>query len=365
MSSTARAARYVRTWMADGVDLTVEDAALDRDGEPVPATLYRPARADRPLPSWVVLHGMTRPGRHHAQLSRFARALASTGAAVMVPEVPEWTSLRLAPHLTTPTVRAGLDGLRRREDVADAPSGIAGFSFGAPHAIAASGADGVAERCAGAVGFGGYADLETTIHFQITGHHRSPRRGLLHTEPDPYGRWIVAANYLTSIPGMDDRQDVANTLLELAREAGDLGIPSLDPRLDGLKAELRSRIRPSDLELFDLFLRGATTERERTFAAEMAKELADAARRRDPEIDALERFGTVRGPIHILHGRNDHLIPYTQAHRLGAALPEHVARQVTITRLFGHSAQDPFPWLEGPRETFRFFRALSRMLRVV
>lgn len=364
MSSTARAARYVRTWLSDGADLTVLELDLDRDGRTVPGTLYRPRHVRAPLPSWVVLHGMTRPGRHHVQLVRFARALASTGAVVLVPEVPEWVALRLAPHLTVPTVRAALDGLADVDEAETGPSGLAGFSFGAPQAIAASGAPGVRGRCAGTVAFGGYAGLADTVRFQITGRHRDDEGRELRHRPDPYGRWIVAGNYLTAIPGLEGRVDLAEALLELAREAGDRGIPSWDPRLDAFKAGVRDGVAPDDRPLFDLLLRGAENGSDAARGRELADALADAAERTDPAIDAVARFDHVAGPVHILHGRNDHLIPYTEAERLAAALPDDVERRVTVTRLFGHSAQDPFPWLSGPRESFRFFRALARMLKV-
>ncbi|HSG47614.1 MAG TPA: hypothetical protein VLA43_07385, partial [Longimicrobiales bacterium] len=64
MSSAVRVARYLRTWLADGADLRVQEIELDRGGLPIPATLYRPRRASRdaPLPAWIVLHGITRPG---------------------------------------------------------------------------------------------------------------------------------------------------------------------------------------------------------------------------------------------------------------------------------------------------------------
>jgi hypothetical protein len=70
--------------------------------------------------------------------------------------------------------------------------------------------------------------------------------------------------------------------------------------------------------------------------------------------------------VHLLHGLRDHLIPYTEMLRLKGLLPAGVVRQATVTRLFAHSAQDPFPGLvDGARETVRFVRALSHLLAVV
>src|SRR5690606_28412635 len=86
----------------------VEEAEVPyrRDGETLPATLYRPAGRRGPHPAWVVLHGLTYRGRYHPSLERLARALAASGALVFVPEIPEWRRLRVAPALTTATIRS-------------------------------------------------------------------------------------------------------------------------------------------------------------------------------------------------------------------------------------------------------------------
>ena len=58
-----------------------------------PATVYLPASADRAFPAWVLLQGVTVPGRHHTGVRRMARALAAAGQLAFVPEVPSWTAL--------------------------------------------------------------------------------------------------------------------------------------------------------------------------------------------------------------------------------------------------------------------------------
>src|SRR4051812_43066548 len=89
---------FARSWLSGRADVVARETELDRGDRRVPATLYQPARTRRSgTPGWIMLHGVTVPGREHAQLVRFARSVAHTGAAVLVPEVPEWRALRLAP----------------------------------------------------------------------------------------------------------------------------------------------------------------------------------------------------------------------------------------------------------------------------
>jgi pimeloyl-ACP methyl ester carboxylesterase len=359
-----RTLRYARSWLTGRDDVRARELRLDRDGVPVAATLLTPGDLPGPLPAWIILHGITRPGRGHRQLVRFTRALAEGGCAVLVPEVPEWRELDVAPSLTVPTVLASLRALTELGGLISAsPPGLLGFSFGAPQAIAASAHPDLRGRLAGTVGFGGYCDLERTVVFQLTGRH--DYGGLHHhLRPDPYGRWIVAANYLTAVPGYEDAAPVAAGLRRLAALAGDVGVVSWHPRFDPPREEIRRTLAPALREVFDLFAPGSAHDPEPTAAEEMAHLLAAAARGVEPGIEPV--FQGAAGPVHLLHGRQDHLIPFTEVHRLGEAMPAGVEVRTTVTSLFGHSAQDPWPaWREAVPEATALIRALSGVFGVV
>ncbi len=334
---------------------------LDRDGTIVPATLLRPRAPASPLPGWVVMHGITRAGRGHAQLVRFARAIASTGAVVIIPEVPEWRRLDLAPHLTAPTIRSAIDALRKTPDVHEGPFGLVGFSFGAPHTVAAAGDPRLRADIAGAVSFGGYCDLGRTIHFMMTGQHEHDGHEIS-LRPDPYGRWIVAANYLTDAAGYEDAVDVADALRRLAALAGDTGAPAWSPQYDRAKVKMAEGLAPDCRELFDLIAPPSNREPDAERGAEIAALLAEGGKRVQPQMDPAQSLSKVACPVHILHGRFDHLIPFSEGLRLREALPPQTNAHATVTRLFGHSAQDPFPSpLQALREVPLLFTALGRI----
>jgi pimeloyl-ACP methyl ester carboxylesterase len=362
---TFRTARYARVWITGNDRCVEEEVLLDRDGTPVPATIVRPIGVDEPLPAWVVLHGITRRGRAHAQLARFTRAVVSTGAVAIVPEVPEWQALSLSPRWAVPSVKAGIAGLRDSGWARDAPVGIIGFSFGAPHAVAATAHPDLHEDVAGSVSFGGYCDLARTVRFLMTGTHEW-REHRYRLTPDPYGRWIIGANYLTSVEQFKEAGDVARALGVLAAHAGDSGIPSLDPRLDARKAELRASLAEEHLPLFDLFAPGSAILPDLGRGAEIAEALVEATRRADPEMEPGSALAGVRHPVHLLHGRRDHLIPFSESLRLRDSLPPETESRTTITRLFSHSAQDSFPSMfRAASEVPVFFAALRSVLRLV
>ncbi len=360
-----RTARYARAWLAGPTDFVEEELPLFREGVTVPATLVRPRRATAPLPAWVVLHGVTRRGRAHVQLARFTRTLASTGAVAIVPEVPEWRRFQLAPRLAVPTLVAAIAGLRATGWARDARIGLVGFSFGAPHAIAATAHPAVRDEVAGAVAFGGYCSLERTVRFLMTGTHEWQGRSH-RLAPDPYGRWIVGANYLTAVPRHESAGPVADALRALAARAGDEGIPSADARLDSYKRELRAALDTGAQGLFDLFAPDGATLPDPERAAPMARELAAAAARTEPEIEPGPALADVRLPVHVLHARYDNLIPYSEGLRLYASLPQSAGSRVTVTRLFGHSGQGSLPSFgRALRELPLFLKALRQVLRLV
>ena len=357
---TQRTLAYTSAWFRAPEDVVEDEVTLDRDGTPVPATLVRPRDRSRDLPAWVVMHGVTRPGRAHGQLVRFTRALAHAGIATIVPEVPEWRDLELAPGLSAPSIAAAIRWLRDSGVVRDAPVGVVGFSFGAPHAIGSWADPRLRDEIGAACGFGGYCSIRHTFHFLMTGRHEV-RGKTEHLRPDPYGRWIVAANYLPSVPGLEDATDVAEALRALAQHAGDVGAVAWDPRYDPAIDDLRRAVAEERRSVFDLFAPKSGAAVPESEAAAMGEMLEEAARRTEPAIDPTSVLAEVRGTVHLLHGRNDRLIPCSESDRLAEALTQADPR-LTITRLFGHSAQDPFPLFSSVVEVPRFASALGAVL---
>lgn len=359
---TLRTLRFLRGWLSRKAPVEVGEVHVGRGDERLPATRLSHRTADASAPAWIALHGATRPGREHPELIRFARALAGSGAVVLIPEIREWQELRLAPERTVPVTRACVEHLERTQA---ATPGLVGFSFGAPQAIRASAHPSLRGRLGGVVGFGAYCDLERTVRFGLDGVHerRGDRRRL---EPDPYGRWVIAANYLTGVPGCRDAGDVAKALRRLASEAGERQIPADDPALLPLRRTLREEIAPDRRPVFDLFAPEPGADRDPGEVERLAREVAAAAREQSPELDVRPHLEHVPCPVELIHGRDDRLIPFTETLRLREAFPEGARVRATITGLFSHSRESPMRAGVGlVREGWRFFRVLRRVLGLV
>jgi pimeloyl-ACP methyl ester carboxylesterase len=360
---TAVGLRFGRSWLSGHAEVEVAEIELDRGDRVVPATLYRPLRRPRRPSGWIAFHGATVPGRAHSQLVRFARAVAHAGGVVVVPEVPEWAALQLAPAMAVPTTLAALPALRAR--VGEQPVGLLGFSFGAPQAITAAAHPALAGRIAGVAAFGGYCELASTFRFLFLGEHEWEGRRY-ETRVDPYGRWIVGGNYLHRTPGFEDTGDVAAALRELAAEAGSARVPSWDPHYDPRKGELAARIAPARRALFDVFAPRSDTEPDRALAERLIEAMVGSVRRVDPLMDPADRLGAVRVPVRLMHGRGDALIPFTETLRMERALAGITDVRATVTPLFAHTNEDDFPGIFGrARESGRFVRFLGSALRMV
>ncbi len=351
-------ARFLRSYSRNKPGPYASEIEISVAGSAVPATFIR--TAPRVSPAWVVLHGITVPGRQHPTLVRFAHALAAAGGTVIIPEVPAWRELRIDPAAAEATTLAAAKYLR--EVVGVQSVGVIGFSFGATQALVTASKPVSKPLIDTVVGFGGYFDLERTLVFMMTGEHEW--QGEMRViEPDPYGRWIVAANYLREIPEFSGMTNVATGARLLAAEVGRHGASAGDPLFDPLKARIREDLTSSEREIWSLIAHQSGDAFDREAAHRLARMLVEAARRVHPQ---LEPRGALRGltqRVVLAHGYEDRLVPYTESLRLHAALPAQVDATVTITRLFAHSTGGDSlrPW-QYPVEVARYVRLLTRAL---
>jgi pimeloyl-ACP methyl ester carboxylesterase len=355
---------YLRPGARHGV--IVRETAYPLGDSQIEATLYRPARRGR-LPGWVVLHGLTYSGRKHPSLIRFVTAVAAAGNAVLVPDIPEWRQLRVAPAVTRETIRSAVRELHERDDIDPDRVGLFGFSFGATQALIAAADPEIQSLLHGIAAWGGYCDIDRLFVFGMTGEHELDGQEY-QLQPDPYGAWVMAGNYLTQIPGHETQAEVAAALHELAREAGRLGRYAWEPVYDPVKTRLRETLTGSERELFDIIApRTDAPAGDIAYRRSLGRALADTVRRIDPGLDPLPFLDAVGVDILLAHGRDDRLIPYTETLRLARHLPPDRLTGPVITALFAHSggADLSIGPLHVVQEGIRFAGVLRSILRLI
>jgi hypothetical protein len=362
-----RTARFLRAYLADRAPgVVTREVRIDVGGVEREATLFLPGRIRPAAPGWVVLHGMTVPGRRHAAMNRFVRALAASGAVVVVPDVPPWRELRIDAHAARATIAGGAAYLATRPEVREGGIGTVGFSFGATQALIAAADPTLAATVRGVVAFGGYCDVARMVRALFTGEHEWAGSHF-RQDPDPYGRWILAGNFLTGVPGFEGMASVERAALELALESGRRGAFAWEPVYDPWKAEARARLDAGEREVWDLVAppSGARIA-DSPLARTLSEGLAATVRRVAPVLDAVGRVGGLTARAVLSHGRADRLIPWTETLRLRRLLPERARPSATITGLFAHSSHAGWMHpLERVREAGSFVRLLNRALYAV
>ena len=366
-----RLAAFLRGYLRPGPGVAHStETTFETDAGSAPATLHLPRRSRARLPGWVVLHGLTRSGRTHPGLRRFARALAASGAAVMVPEITAWRELRVRPAVAVPLIRSAIRSLDALEITEPGGVGLCGFSFGATQGLVAAADANTRPHLRGVAAWGGYRDVGRLFRFGLTGRHEyeGERRAVA---PDPYGGWVMGANYLTAVPGYEACDAAADALRRLAIEAGDAGVYSGDPAFDPVKVRNGEGLSGLDRDVYALFAPPSTAW---SAAAEpdpaslaFADALAEAAVAAEPLLDPGEALPRLATPTVVAHGRDDRLVPFTEGLRLARGVPEGVLRRVTITGLFAHSggASAGLGPVGLAREARRFLGLLGGILALV
>ncbi|MBW3553436.1 MAG: hypothetical protein KY466_08000 [Gemmatimonadetes bacterium] len=361
--------RFLREFLRPSPEAVVaEETTYERNGETLEATLFRPSKVPGPLPGWVTLHGLTYYGRKHPSLERFARALAASGAAVLVPDLPEWRRLSVSPKPTVDTIRSAVLELDGRGITQAGRIGVMGFSFGATQALIAASDPALEGHLAGIAAWGGYGDFRRVTRFMFLGEHELNGR-TYRLAPDPYGSWILTGNYVTLLPehASDDR--LAEAVHRLALDAGRQQIMSWDPAMDALKVEERAALNDRQREVFDLIApptdRPLTAD-QRERLRSLVERLIDTAIAHEPLLDPSPYLPRVPVPIFLAHGEGDRLIPWTEMERIRRVLPPERLRRSGITTLFSHSfGERRFPTPALVLEGIRFVRLLRGMVTLI
>ncbi len=279
---------------------------------------------------YVVVPGLHFLGPDDPRLDRFCRILAASGFVVVAPLLPDFLDLRVAPSTTDDLAVAHDFACDLAERRGLGVPALFSISFGSQPAIALAGREGYADRIARLVVFGGYADFEATVRFAVTGEaeHEGAR---LRVARDPLNSPVVYMNLLPHLELDVDRPALMGAWRAMVeRTWGKMELKeegARDPFAHAIARELRPRER-------ELFLAGCGLHAS---SRELLVSGLDAARGGFAFADPAPHLAKVRAPVALVHGRDDDVIPYFEAHKLARALPAGHPCRVMITGMYGHT----------------------------
>lgn len=314
------------------------------------AVFYRPEHIE-PVAAYLISIGVHFNGPDDPRMDRFARILGAAGIATLIPELREFKRLRVRPAVVE-DLEAGFDWLLDCDEVARKP-GILSISFGSFPALRVAAARGDAvERV---IVFGGYADFAETVEFCLSGEIE----GRPHVHHDPLN---IPVAFISLVSAMDDVPEDTGLLEDAwVRYCEQTWGQEDMKRRAGLRNDVARKIA-ADLpeEQRWLFLQGCGAE---PGGVQRCREAMRRWKDRAAELDPRPYLATVRAPVHLVHGIDDDVIPYNQAKKLRAALPEQAAASVHLTGLFGHSGSSGLVGLL--RRIPSAVRELATLVRIV
>jgi hypothetical protein len=288
-----------------------EEIVLSAGRRRIQADLYRPVK---PRAALLLVHGLSRAGRRHAELVRLARLLARHGQLVLVPEFEGLVAFRLD-GTEIDEIRGALGYLAELSPAV----GIAGFSFGAGPALLA----GAAYPEVALVGsFGGYADLQNVITYVTTGVHTFGGRGYVQ-QPEEYNRWKLLALLVGFVESERDRA-LLGTIARRKLENPAVDTTALAAQLDGEGHAVLSLVR----------------NRQPSAVAALLADLSPRTRQALVSLSPLAAVPRLRGRLLIAHGMADDSIPFTESLRLAEAAGDRA--ELALLRTFHHTGAQPF-----------------------
>ena len=292
-------------------DVEIEQVSVPVGARTLPADLYRPRTRRGGL---VLVHGLSRAGRHHPELGRLARLLARHGLLVLVPQFDGLATFRLTGREVA-EINAALTALAARTSRV----GVVGFSFGAgPTLVAAASRPDLVLTAS----FGGYADLRGVIRYLTTGLHE--HGGVRYAKaPEQYNRWKLLA-LLTGF--VQDARDASRLDAIAQRKLAD---PGADTR--SLEADVGAEGRA---------IMALVRNRSAEAVDPLVSALPSSARSAIETLSPLVVVPRLPGRLVIAHGADDISIPFTESLRIAEASAGRT--RAVILETFEHTGPQPF-----------------------
>lgn len=286
--------------------------------------IYHPKQ--KPIGAIFVLPGIHYEGPADVRLDRFCKVLAAAGFVVGVPFLTAMIRLQLHPSMFSEAKRS-LQCFMEHHPFEK--TGVFSISAASIVGLSLAADPESADSISGLHCFGGYSDWLSALHFASSGKISDSES----VTPEPLGLTVL---YLNVLEGLDvdesQRAELAEYWWKYAsrtwEKEGHVFPRDSWPIANELAAELSASQR-------SLFLKGcALSEDSISTAFTLLEHVKSGYEWLDPAPLA-ERCLV---PVYISHGRDDAVVPYTQAADLQRLLPASKIVQVCLTGLYNHTS---------------------------
>ena len=266
------------------------------------ADLYR--NSERARGALVVVGGLTPYGKDDPRLVAFARSLVRAQFLVLVPDIANIRALKVSAGDAAFVADAIEELTQRFASAADRAIGLVAFSYAVGPALLAVSQTSAGRHVRFVVAVGGYHDIDAAIGFVTTGSYRSPDGSWQQRTPNEFGKFVFLRSNAERVA---DRADRAR-LIEIAERR--LAKP------DAELGDLIAGLGPEGRAVYELI-----ANRDPDRVADLIARLPDAIRRELRALDLKARdLSAIAGPVFLIHGEDDAIIPSGESVGLAAAL---------------------------------------------
>jgi len=325
---------------------------------PIPARLYRPEGTIHRTA--ILTPGVHAMGIEEPRLKGLAGDLAASGVAVMTIALPDLTRYRFTPESVDEIEDAAAWLAANHALAPDGSVGLMGISFAGGLSMVAAGRPSIRDKVAYVFSFGGHGDLPRVLRYLCSGIEPLPPGAPASTPP----HFRAPHDY-----------GVAVILLGIA----DRMVPP--EQVDALRRGIETYLTASQLTLVDMTKARAVYDESVQIATtlpEPSKTLMTLVNTRDTKalgarllpvlehIDAYpdsmspERSPLPKGPVYLLHGTEDTVIPSVETLLVARHLEDaHVDVHALLSGLITHAEVDK---TAAASETFKLVRFWGALL---
>jgi pimeloyl-ACP methyl ester carboxylesterase len=269
---------------------------------PATADLYQSSLP--PRGAVVVIPGLTPDGKDDRRLVAFAKSLARARFLVLVPDIPNTRALKVSAADGLFIADAIEELAQRFAGRGERRVGLVAISYAVGPALLVASQAPAADHVGFIVAIGGYYDIEAAIAFVTTGYYRAPAGSWRHAAPNDWGKWVFLRSNAGRVTDRSDR----DRLLRIA-----------DRKLANATAEIGDLVAALGAEGRAIYELIGNRDPERVPA--LVARLPEAIRQELRRLDLKGRdLPALAGPVLLIHGEDDAVIPYTESAKLAAAL---------------------------------------------